>query len=213
MKRILIILIALMSLFAQLSFGQLKNIFDLSCPLDNLTVNDTVTINYHYGFPSQPCIKDSIKITSKNDTCIQINVYYNVGDAASPCSGYDSINLGKLASNIYSIIFNLYSTGNIYSDSDTITIEVNEISTLNHISKMNDFRIYPNPAQNQIIISGLPSGLNFFIYDIHGQEMKSMEINNTEHTMDITNLDNGIYLIKVCDNKKIVIQNKILIKK
>ena len=132
MKTFLIYLIILIGFVCQSSFGQLPHILELNHYPNYLTFHDSVTIEYSYSFTQQPCVRDSVIISPKNDTCIQIDVHYFVGDAQSPCLGNDVIKLDRMAANTYSIIFNLYSidhsSENLYSTSDTIIIDIHGIS-------------------------------------------------------------------------------------
>jgi len=205
-------LIVLISLLAQISFGQLYNISELTCPLNHPTEKDTIVIKYTYHFPSSNCIKDSSKINYLDDTCIQVIAYYSVGDADSPCSDNDSIILGKLNPGTYSIILNLYSTGNFYADSDTITVIVSKTTNLNEIIRKESFRIYSNPARDQLIMSGLKRGLTVQIFNVDGQKIMAVETTGNEQTIDLSNTKDGVYLIQVNNDKEIIFSDKMMVK-
>ncbi len=55
--------------------------------------------------------------------------------------------------------------------------------------------IYPNPASNYIILSGLDNK-TIEILDIKGDIIKSLSTNSDEFILDINNFQNGIYFIK-----------------
>lgn len=70
-------------------------------------------------------------------------------------------------------------------------------TSLKYVAKL-DFIIYPNPAENNIILKNLPSDLcNLEIYNINGQLVLSERINSNLNEIDISKLTSGIYMIKI----------------
>jgi hypothetical protein len=68
--------------------------------------------------------------------------------------------------------------------------------------------IYPNPAKNQIVISGLDQLSNLEIFTISGAKVASYLVSN-ESQLDL-NLPSGIYLVKITSDtlsttKKLII--------
>lgn len=55
--------------------------------------------------------------------------------------------------------------------------------------------IYPNPAQNQIVVSGLEQLSQLEIFTLSGVKVKSYKVSN-EMQLDL-NLSSGIYLVKI----------------
>ncbi len=55
------------------------------------------------------------------------------------------------------------------------------------------FNIYPNPAQSIIEVQGLSNFLAA-IYDLNGKQIKSFGLNQT---LDVTEIENGIYILKL----------------
>jgi hypothetical protein len=75
--------------------------------------------------------------------------------------------------------------------------------------------IFPNPAQNSVEINILDSELKnarYSLFNIGGQELDYGRINNSNHVLDISKLDSGIYLIKVSDRKNNLIGSYKIIK-
>ena len=76
-------------------------------------------------------------------------------------------------------------------------------------TETNELHIYPNPAMNQIIVSGLSTQAKMSIYNLTGQLVDQRSIqNNRLIKIDLTT---GIYLVKIEDSdqtsiKKLVVQ-------
>ncbi len=66
-----------------------------------------------------------------------------------------------------------------------------EFSTLNNI------RISPNPAQNEITISGLFNNASILIYDISGREILSLNTTGVNPKINVSSLTNGTYILKI----------------
>lgn len=72
-------------------------------------------------------------------------------------------------------------------------------------------QIFPNPAQNQITVSGLSNETEILIFSSTGKLMQSIKTNNeTTQNIDIQNLANGVYFIQT--NNSQTIKNQLFIK-
>ena len=58
------------------------------------------------------------------------------------------------------------------------------------------FSMFPNPASNQLKISAKEAISNVNVFDVSGKKVKSFTVNNTNTTLDISDLSEGVYLIK-----------------
>jgi len=101
-----------------------------------------------------------------------------------------------------------YKKGGITWGSPLIVTGISDISIAKNI------RIYPNPAKNQINITISNSNyqdLNVFIYDIQGklQKISILETNNS--MISISDLNSGIYILKIADDKKILKMDRLII--
>lgn len=54
----------------------------------------------------------------------------------------------------------------------------------------------PNPANNQLIIKGAPLNTNIRIYQINGALLQQEQSVNVQQTIDISDLDSGIYFVE-----------------
>jgi hypothetical protein len=67
-------------------------------------------------------------------------------------------------------------------------------------TKVSSISIYPNPAQNEIIINA-DLGANISIYTITGKLVKSTTAINTKTSVDIKDLNASLYVVKVISAK------------
>ncbi len=74
-------------------------------------------------------------------------------------------------------------------------IDITTTLSTNDISKINPFRISPNPASEVIEVSGLTQKENYAIHNIIGAQIARGNASNNEKIY-IGNLNNGIYFLK-----------------
>jgi hypothetical protein len=58
------------------------------------------------------------------------------------------------------------------------------------------FSMYPNPASNRLNISAKETIQNADIFNVLGKKVMSLDINKSSESIDVSNLNSGIYLIK-----------------
>jgi hypothetical protein len=87
-----------------------------------------------------------------------------------------------------------------------------------YVIKENEFKVYPNPTNGNATISymlenNMPAQL--IITDIVGKQIKTVELIATKQieTIDCKNLSNGIYMIQVVQNKKLLCSERLVINK
>lgn len=76
-----------------------------------------------------------------------------------------------------------------------------------------NFRIYPNPSQNEITIESNDFAPNTMvtILDLQGRQVQSNTLNTSKSIIDISSLAQGVYFIRIEDDSRIGVQE--LIKK
>ena len=58
--------------------------------------------------------------------------------------------------------------------------------------------VFPNPANNQITLdNGQGVMKEVYVYDIMGKEVRHLAVQGTLTTIDVSNLQNGIYFLKI----------------
>lgn len=72
------------------------------------------------------------------------------------------------------------------------------------VERQNAAKIFPNPASNEIYIAidtYLEKEAQAFIYDIQGRQVKSAKIEDNVQTINIQDLNQGNYIVKVLNGK------------
>lgn len=89
-------------------------------------------------------------------------------------------------------------SGNIYYfDIDNIRkIYFSNSNSLSNTPTQNNIKLYPNPSNSRINLSNIKSKTLISIYNIKG-ELVSSEIIYQDQSINISNLNNGIYIVKV----------------
>ncbi|WP_175455640.1 T9SS type A sorting domain-containing protein [Winogradskyella thalassocola] len=80
---------------------------------------------------------------------------------------------------------------------------------ITEVGELINLRIYPNPASNRIHINS-NYNLDVFIYDTNGRELCSKLIKQEHDIIDLTNLSNGIYIIKLFYNNSVHIKKLVV---
>ncbi|MEQ6122876.1 endonuclease [Pseudotenacibaculum sp. MALMAid0570] len=82
---------------------------------------------------------------------------------------------------------------------DDIGSHTSTLSTTNF--EWNELHIYPNPTSLNYIFIKNNESLNVQVFNILGKRIKQQTISNSNQRLDLSNLSNGIYLLKISDGK------------
>ncbi len=96
------------------------------------------------------------------------------------------------------ILFEMRETGryNLYTIS--IGCISDEVSPRSSNSNLRKYSIYPNPTSTEIIIEGAEGLCQVGIYNIYGQNVKSLECSlYNVCKIDITDLTDGVYFVHI----------------
>ena len=86
-------------------------------------------------------------------------------------------------------------------------IRNNDIITgITDVLAANGYKVFPNPAQNTINISSIPSALNkhlkIIIYDLNGRAVINTSLTGSNKSIDLSIIPDGVYLMKIIEPKK-----------
>ena len=79
------------------------------------------------------------------------------------------------------------------------------------INENSDYLIYPNPTNGMLTIESTTQDCFLMLYSIEGKPMLGKALQDGANTLDLSNLSNGIYIIKLKNSKNIFVRR--LIKK
>lgn len=74
-----------------------------------------------------------------------------------------------------------------------------------------DFLVYPNPVNTILNISISENNISISIFDITGKNVSEIELNNGINTLNIENLNAGIYFYSIKQNGNIIETKKLVI--
>jgi len=100
--------------------------------------------------------------------------------------------------------------GGAFGDSETTDITIAATAGVNDFLA-NNIVIYPNPTDNllNIKINNISGEFTYILVNTLGQKVNSGKLFNTDNSINISNLDNGIYFMKIED----ISTNKYMIEK
>ncbi|MBE6335471.1 MAG: T9SS type A sorting domain-containing protein [Lentimicrobiaceae bacterium] len=83
------------------------------------------------------------------------------------------------------------------------------IMDINSVTENKNFIIYPNPANNFVVVEG-DDIQEVELYNIMGVKLYSQEVENSKIVMDLDDVSNGMYLIRILDSDAKVYTKKIV---
>lgn len=199
MKNFILILCLLSSklLFAQ--FGQVTSVQIIP---PNPTDVDQVKAVVEVMLGSSPCTLNN-SVSNVNGNIIEISNFYCEGMLSMICNRTDTINLGTLATGVYSLDVNIATGCGPFvpvdsSLSNGFTVSV--FSGIDFMEKQNNFKIYPNPIYNSIVNLQANSThpYSFVCYNSIGVEVIGMTNISGNQVINLPK-EPGIYFIKIID--------------
>ena len=84
---------------------------------------------------------------------------------------------------------------------------------ISNFPSTNTVSIYPNPTQSSFTIQNQFTGTKLCsIYNVSGQKIKTLILKEMENTVDVIELPNGVYIVKV-ENNNVTYLQKLIIEK
>ncbi len=179
--------------------------------LENLTTDDNLFIDFSFINSSEYDINQSIYCDIYVDSVLWYQVkgdslpsyyYYYYWDA-----GYGKLSAGNHTIKMVVDPNNTIEESNEKDNEYSVSIDVSGNTTSILSSKNNkQMSIYPNPAKDKVIISGLPvnENLHISISNSTGQILKRIQSDGSDETeIDLSGFRNGIYLVSIETNDNI----------
>lgn len=99
-----------------------------------------------------------------------------------------------------------YGNGNYYDDFYEYTILLSE-RTVNSEA----MQLYPNPADDYVMLSALENGQTIKIHNHKGKELYSNKIFATEKKIDLTSFSKGIYFVSIFEDDELLQTKKFIL--
>lgn len=106
-----------------------------------------------------------------------------------------SVDLSSYAGQSIYIAFRHYNITDMYAlclDDINVTAGATGIEDINATAN-----VYPNPAQDVVNVNAASQISNIELFNIAGQKVSTFNVNNTTTQIDVTELANGIYFLKI----------------
>lgn len=124
---------------------------------------------------------------------------------------------GKGNGRVYTITYTATDeAGNTATAQATVTVPHDQRRiSFDDFENESDFYIYPNPAENYLIIEGSlteKDDIEITLYDVLGQNLMNIKKTRTQtfnEKMDIERLNSGIYFIEIKHSKGVIIKKVI----
>ena len=173
------------------------------------TINVEVTNGACFTNDSVNITVDELPVVNLSDTilCYDESVTFTIdtgylyiwstGEMSNSVT-YDTTNLSTGLNTVYVIV-----TNGMCEVSDSVNVTFDNCTKIQDVENI-EFTLYPNPAHNQITISSENLKINSIkILDITGRTIKRLLVNNEQSIIDVSDLSNGIYFIKINQNQTV----------
>lgn len=80
----------------------------------------------------------------------------------------------------------------------------NSTANIHEMNWKNSFAMYPNPANEQITLMGIPTGSTLRLMDVSGKTMQTKFISQSIEKLDLSSYNKGIYILRIEHNGEIV---------
>jgi hypothetical protein len=216
--------------FYDTTFNKFQILYDLTKKVNESWIIEVVDIMYENNLDSIKITIDSISSIVINETSLKrLHVTYSVLTEFHPYS-YSSIIIEKIGDIKY--LFNYYPYSSMacdgnYSDglrcyedskigfySTGVADSCNYVyiwTGLNDIKSQTQISLFPNPAQDYVEIEiKKVSEYTAELYDLNGKYLKSTKTFNSNTRLDLSEIENGLYLIVIKEKNQTVGYKKMI---
>jgi hypothetical protein len=146
-------------------------------------------IEYRYGshnITDLEVLDDEVPVGLFNETY----AYVLTGNSAQPTYQEFNININPPEEDFYPTLNAFPVSGTVYRFAPASIAGVNTFST-------KAFVLYPNPVQDNLQITKIESDANYEVFSVLGAKVLSGTISAGGSTINVENLDKGVYIIKI----------------
>ena len=162
----------------------------------DIPVDGTYTIQYNIGSPNSEGlgVKTYVDGVLMDTTTLTGTTSWEIYTTQSG-SGEIYISEGT-----HTIRFESTGTSTWQWNADWFSLTFNGTLSVGE-SILSTVSVYPNPTQDDVIITGLIDSSTITVLDIKGSVINKIKINDEKAIINLRNYKNGLYLIRVANNK------------
>jgi hypothetical protein len=177
---------------------------------ENPTENDSIRIVTSVTTPNIGALINHSFTVSGYD--VELSACYYEGMLTAPLQISDTFELGTLPAGIYSTQFTAYNSIMPYNcditDTQTYTMNFTVGALGLPGAELATWSLYPNPAHEQVIVSGAIFPAEVRVLSADGRELKAKYVDAGEKMiLDVHVLPTGLYLIEVNGERRPFIRN------
>ena len=172
------------------------------------TISDNTTENQVLDVIFNPALSDVQGVMINTTESNSWVAWYEIQVFSGPTKPTISQNGAELTSSATSNN-QWYFNGNPISGEDGC-ISMSDIYNVTTTGGINiisdkDIKIYPNPAKDNIVIEGV-SKAKIELFNLQGQFIKNVNATGNKTSMDISDVNNGVYSIKITTTDGIIVK-------
>lgn len=122
-------------------------------------------------------------------------------------NNYGAYDMYATDSKLYFLANNGYSGHELFGSNSEALLSSDDFD--NQISFDEEVILYPNPVNSMVTLKASFSIDKIFIFDISGKKVLDFSMNNSQVTIDVSELNSGIYFVKIFTEKGVYL-NKII---
>ncbi|MFK8045716.1 MAG: T9SS type A sorting domain-containing protein [Crocinitomicaceae bacterium] len=186
------------------SVSDFISIWDFNTPTCDISLTKSVevkdSIDISFTFTQSNLTADFTTTTNFVDS-----VWWDFGDNTTGSSDFNPTHTfpGPGSYNVWLYSFNDCMTKSLFT---TITIGPSSVDD----NLIDNFRLYPNPANQQITLKNIPESSVITIYNIAGKKVYDSNTNNESLTINTSVLNSGTYFVR-CESSDNTVTKKITI--
>ncbi|MDX1446981.1 T9SS type A sorting domain-containing protein [Lishizhenia sp.] len=228
------------SAVAALTFGQKEISATLTSPANGDVITQGVAFDFNFTItnngPDDLVVEDTafFAIVLDNQIITQ-GVYYANRPASqatiAPGQSFDVatdfFSFSQLSDNgthdicVYALLADSDSSYNLITETDmtnniscaSVQFAGSTASTTEIGEVVNEITAYPNPATSSVNFEVSQGAEEIVIYDVNGKAVRTVAVEETVETVDISNLENGVYFYAVRFENGEIKQEKLVVSK
>lgn len=179
-------------------YAQLPAIDSLKLIPANPTTNDALKVICYTTFPYGGCSLNTAQAELQGNS-IFLSIDYTVGMAAYICHSVDTIPIDNPGAGTFQLTTTITTNEqDMIEDSHSLTFQVDPYLGITDLDPAS-FQTYPNPFDNELKFKTSFPVKKMELYSMTGQQVYSRESLFENPNIDLSHLQQGIYLITLTD--------------